>query len=147
MALLAGEGLYGQVPADVVEACRRHELPLFAVPAEVSFASITAYISNALANDRVARAMAGLSRQRELLTAVYQGHLLDDLVGRIAAGAGAADLDGHRDRPARDPTGRATGRGRPGSGRVDGPVGPRFPVTITDSRGGRLIVFSVAGPG
>ena len=88
VALLAGEGLYGQVPADVLEACRQHDLPLFAVPAEVSFASITAYMSNALANDRVARAMAGLSRQRELLTAVYQGHLLDDLVGRITSELG-----------------------------------------------------------
>ena len=146
VALLAGEGLYGQVPADVVEACRRHELPLFAVPAEVSFASITAYISNALANDRVARAMAGLSRQRELLTAVYQGHLLDDLVGRISAELGR-------------PIWMVTATGR----HVIQPVEPlaeadldlvvstalsaaRFPVTITDSRGGRLIVWSVAGP-
>jgi DNA-binding PucR family transcriptional regulator len=146
VALLAGEGLYGQVPADVVEACRRHELPLFAVPAEVSFASITAYISNALANDRVARAMAGLSRQRELLTAVYQGHLLDDLVGRISSELGR-------------PIWMLTATGR----QVIEPVEPlpeadvdlvvstalsavRFPVTVTDSRGGRLIILSVAGP-
>ena len=72
VALLAGEGLYGFVPDDVLEACRAHGVALFAVPADVSFASITAHLSNALAGDRVARLTAGLARQRQLLTPADQ---------------------------------------------------------------------------
>ena len=49
VALLAGEGLLGFVPDDLVAACRAHGVALFAVPADVSFASITAHLSNALA--------------------------------------------------------------------------------------------------
>lgn len=145
LALLAGEGLYGAVPEDMVEACRRHELPLFAVPAAVSFAAITAYIANAMANDRVTRVSASLSRQRELLTDVYKGYLLDDLITRTAQELG---------RPIWVVT--ATGR------HVVTPVEPlpeadldliiatalttpRLPVTINASRGQRLIVFSIAG--
>lgn len=145
VALMAGEGLYGSVPEDMVEACRRYRLPLFAVPAAVSFASITAYIANSMANDRVTRVSASLSRQRELLTDVYKGYLLDDLISRTAQELG---------RPIWVVT--ATGR------HVVTPVeplpeadldliistaltAPRLPVTINDSRGERLIVFSIAG--
>ncbi|PPF99679.1 PucR family transcriptional regulator, partial [Rathayibacter sp. AY2B1] len=35
-ALLAGEGLLGFVPDDLVVACREHDVPLIAVPADVS---------------------------------------------------------------------------------------------------------------
>ncbi len=129
----------------MVDACRRHRLPLFAVPPDVSFASITAYISNTMANDRVTRVMASLSRQRELLTDVYKGYLLDDLITRTSRELG---------RPIWVVT--ATGR------HVVDPIeplpevdldliistalaAPRLPVTINDSRGERLIVFSIAG--
>jgi DNA-binding PucR family transcriptional regulator len=146
IALMVGEGLFGRVPEDVLEACRRHDLPLFAVPADVSFASITAYISNATANDRVTRATASLTRQRELLTEVYQGHLLDDLVSRTARDLGR-------------PIWMLTATGR----HVVSPVEPldaadlelvvtaalsaaRMPATITDAEGGRLTIFAVSGP-
>lgn len=145
VALLAGEGLYGSVPDDLLAACQRHGLPLFAVPPEVSFASITAYISNVMANDRMTRVMASLARQRELITDVYQGHLLDDLITRASRELG---------RPIWVLT--ATGR------QVIDPIEPlaepdheliissalsadRLPVTITDSRGEQLIIFAVPG--
>ena len=35
-ALVAGEAVFGDIPADVVDACRRHDLVLVAVPVDVS---------------------------------------------------------------------------------------------------------------
>lgn len=88
VALLAGEGLFGQVPPDVVDACARHGLPLLAVPPNVSFALITSYISNALASGRMQRLTARLVRQRDLLMEVYRGQLLDELIGNTASELG-----------------------------------------------------------
>ncbi|MFE2985102.1 PucR family transcriptional regulator ligand-binding domain-containing protein [Streptomyces sp. NPDC059262] len=39
--LLAGEETHGAVPDDLVEACRRHGLPVAAVPAHIMFRAIT----------------------------------------------------------------------------------------------------------
>src|SRR5262249_53854642 len=36
-AVGAGEAAFGSVPADLVTACRRHDLPLVRVPVDVSF--------------------------------------------------------------------------------------------------------------
>jgi len=41
MALAAGDAALGLVPDDLVDACRRHRLPLLEVPVDVSFAAIT----------------------------------------------------------------------------------------------------------
>jgi hypothetical protein len=41
VALAAGDAALGSVPGDLVLACRRHQLPLFEVPVDVSFAAIT----------------------------------------------------------------------------------------------------------
>ncbi|MEU9702678.1 PucR family transcriptional regulator ligand-binding domain-containing protein [Streptomyces sp. NPDC047981] len=43
-ALAAGEVEHGRVPDDLVRACRRYGLPLFAVRPETSFATITEYV-------------------------------------------------------------------------------------------------------
>ncbi|GAB4058984.1 PucR family transcriptional regulator [Catellatospora paridis] len=75
-ALGAGEALLGPVPADLVEACRRHRLPLFAVPAEVSFREVTERINTVLWAEREAGALAARSRRR----------------GRVATLAAGADL-------------------------------------------------------
>src|SRR5262249_56640918 len=40
-ALAAGDAALGLVPDDLVDACRRHRLPLLEVPVDVSFAAIT----------------------------------------------------------------------------------------------------------
>jgi hypothetical protein len=44
VALAAGDAAFGSVPEDLAEACRRHGLPLFGVPVDVSFAAITEQI-------------------------------------------------------------------------------------------------------
>ncbi|GHG12071.1 PucR family transcriptional regulator [Streptomyces zaomyceticus] len=41
VALLAGEETHGHVPRELVEACRRHRVPLIAVPPHTSFRAIT----------------------------------------------------------------------------------------------------------
>ncbi|MEW1699647.1 helix-turn-helix domain-containing protein [Streptomyces sp. NPDC091278] len=41
VALLAGEETHGEVPGELAAACRRHRVPLLAVPAHTSFRAIT----------------------------------------------------------------------------------------------------------
>ncbi|MGW2302621.1 PucR family transcriptional regulator [Streptomyces sp. NPDC001809] len=41
VALLAGEETHGEVPRELVEACRLHRVPLIAVPAHTTFRAIT----------------------------------------------------------------------------------------------------------
>ncbi|WP_144120594.1 PucR family transcriptional regulator [Catellatospora sichuanensis] len=72
-ALGAGEALLGPVPADLVEACRRHRLPLFAVPAEVSFREVTERINTVLWAEREAGAVAARSRRRGLVATLAAG--------------------------------------------------------------------------
>src|SRR5262249_6963300 len=47
VALAAGDAALGSVPDDLVLACRRHRLPLFEVPLDVSFAAITEQVLTA----------------------------------------------------------------------------------------------------
>jgi hypothetical protein len=89
-ALVAGEGLLGFVPDDIVEACRKYQLPLLAVPADVSFAEVTEFIASEAAQDRVSRLTASLVRHRQLLAEVAQGQALDDLAHRFARETGLA---------------------------------------------------------
>lgn len=80
VGLLAGEGLHGCVPDDVVAACTRHGLPLLAVPAEVSFAEIGAQISERTHHSRATKVTHSLIRQRQLLSALADEHLLEEVV-------------------------------------------------------------------
>ncbi|GHA87390.1 PucR family transcriptional regulator [Streptomyces termitum] len=41
VALLAGEETHGEVPRELVDACRRHRVPLVAVPPHTSFRAVT----------------------------------------------------------------------------------------------------------
>src|SRR5262249_46935252 len=47
VALAAGDAALGSVPDDLVQACRRHRLPLLEVPVDVSFATITEQVLTA----------------------------------------------------------------------------------------------------
>ncbi|MDX6743542.1 PucR family transcriptional regulator [Actinocorallia sp. A-T 12471] len=78
-ALGAGEGLLGSVPEDLVEACRRHAVPLFAVPADVSFREITERMATVLWAEREAAALAARSRHRGLIAALTSGATLREV--------------------------------------------------------------------
>jgi len=89
-ALAAGDAVFGGIPDDVVEACRRHDLPLIAVPERTSFSDVTELVVGALSAARGDRLALSLSRQRELLTAVAGGLGLAEVAARITASTGLA---------------------------------------------------------
>src|SRR5918999_4007597 len=88
VALAAGEAVFHGIPDDLVEACRRHGLPLLAVPEEVSFAAVTELVVGALTAARGDRLAHTLGRQRQLLSAVAGGLGLDELAAEVSAATG-----------------------------------------------------------
>ncbi|QYN32159.1 PucR family transcriptional regulator ligand-binding domain-containing protein [Pseudonocardia sp. DSM 110487] len=90
VALAAGEAVFHGIPDDLVEACRRHDLPLLAVPEEVSFAAVTELVVGALTAARGDRLAHTLGRQRRLLSAVAGGLGLDELAAEVSAATGVA---------------------------------------------------------
>jgi hypothetical protein len=81
-ALGAGDAALGSVPADLVAACDRHGIPLFAVPVEVSFRQIGERIAGAAGR-------AG-ARGRRLISAMAAGRRLADLLPQVAAELGVS---------------------------------------------------------
>jgi len=88
VAIAAGEAVFHGVPADVVEACRRHDLPLLSVPEHVSFSALTEFVVARVTAWRGARLAATLDRQRQLLQGVAEGRSLDELAGLVGAETG-----------------------------------------------------------
>lgn len=87
-ALAAGDAVFGCVPDDLVQACRRHDLALIEVPTEVSFAALTEHVVGAVSSERGARLAATLGRQRQLLSLIAEGRSLDELAAKVSADAG-----------------------------------------------------------
>ncbi|WP_327435600.1 PucR family transcriptional regulator ligand-binding domain-containing protein [Streptomyces sp. NBC_01201] len=144
--LAAGEAELGDVPDDLVEACLRNRLPLFAVNETVAFATITEHVVRQVSGERAGDLAAVVDRHRRLMTSGPAGGgpevvldlLTSDLdlrawvlspTGRQIAGAGdalpprvGAQLAGlHL---------AATRTGRPGPHRaeVDGTAYSLFPI-------------------
>ncbi|MET7283316.1 helix-turn-helix domain-containing protein [Kribbella sp. NPDC005582] len=86
--ILAGRAQLGDVPADLLEACQRHEVTLVEVPIEIAFADITEYVAAAGSAETGARLSASLVRQRQLLSSIAAGRSLDELAARISAEIG-----------------------------------------------------------
>lgn len=87
-ALAAGEALHGTIPDDVVDACRRHDVPLLAVPVQTSFAALTELVVGAVTAARGDRLAHTLGRQRQLLSAVAGGLGLGELTAQVSATTG-----------------------------------------------------------
>ncbi|MGW5110720.1 helix-turn-helix domain-containing protein [Nocardia sp. NPDC004123] len=83
--VVAGQALHGHVPEDVVEACRRHGLPLLSAPQSVPFSRIIEYLAEQAAEVRWRRVQSRADRQRRLLTAVAAGTSIETLVADFAA--------------------------------------------------------------
>ncbi|MGW1102827.1 PucR family transcriptional regulator [Streptomyces sp. NPDC002540] len=109
--LAAGEAELGDVPGDLVEACGRHRLPLFAVHETVAFATITEHVVRQVSGERAGDLAAVVDRHRRLMTSGPAGggpEVVLDLLGtdldlrawvlsptgRQIAGAGDAPLAG-----------------------------------------------------
>lgn len=82
--VVAGQALHGQVPEDVVEACRRHGLPLLSSPQSVPFSRIIEYLAEQAAEVRWRRVQSRADRQRRLLSAVAAGAAVETLVADFA---------------------------------------------------------------
>ncbi|MGS2591220.1 PucR family transcriptional regulator ligand-binding domain-containing protein [Streptomyces hebeiensis] len=65
--LAAGEAELGPVPDDLVAACARHRLPLFAVSEEVAFATITEHVVRQVSGERAGDLAAVVDRHRRLM--------------------------------------------------------------------------------
>ncbi|MEU6171566.1 PucR family transcriptional regulator ligand-binding domain-containing protein [Streptantibioticus parmotrematis] len=72
-ALAAGEAEVGGVPRDLVEACERHRLPLFAVDEDVAFATITEYVVRQVSTERAGDLAAVVDRHRRLMSSGPSG--------------------------------------------------------------------------
>ncbi|MEU0831194.1 PucR family transcriptional regulator ligand-binding domain-containing protein [Streptomyces sp. NPDC005969] len=111
--LAAGEAELGDIPDDLVEACARHRLPLFAVHETVAFATITEHVVRQVSGERAGDLAAVVDRHRRLMTSGPAGggpEVVLDLLG--------SDLDLHA--WVLSPTGRQiAGAGAP----LPGPVG------------------------
>lgn len=66
--LAAGEAELGNIPGDLVKACSRHRLPLFAVNESVAFATITEYVVRQVSGERAGDLAAVVDRHRRLMT-------------------------------------------------------------------------------
>jgi len=87
-ALAAGAAVFHGIPADVVEACARHGVPLVEVPEEVSFGAVTEYVVGSVTAARGDRLAVTVGRQRQLLAAVAGGAGLDELTAQVGAEIG-----------------------------------------------------------
>lgn len=147
--LAAGEAELGEIPGDLIEACERHRLPIFAVDETVAFATITEYVVRQVSGERAGDLAAVVDRHRRLMTSGPAGGgpdvVLDLLgsdldlhawvlspTGRQIAGAGAplpgqvgATLAGHHLAATR------TGRRGPHRATVDGVTYSLFPIRNT----------------
>ncbi|MFF7278398.1 PucR family transcriptional regulator [Streptomyces griseorubiginosus] len=68
VALAAGEAELGNVPEDLVVACARHRLPLFAVHESVAFATITEHVVRQVSGERAGDLAAVVDRHRRMMT-------------------------------------------------------------------------------
>ncbi|MFC7720666.1 PucR family transcriptional regulator ligand-binding domain-containing protein [Nonomuraea recticatena] len=77
----ACEARSGDLPPDLVEACRRHRVPLFHVPPELSFAEVTEHIVRHLSTARASDVTAVLDRHRQLVAGAGLDPVLE-MIGR-----------------------------------------------------------------
>ncbi|GAA1866145.1 PucR family transcriptional regulator ligand-binding domain-containing protein [Pseudonocardia ailaonensis] len=87
-ALAAGAAVFHGIPDDVVEACRRHDVPLLEVPEEVSFGALTEVVVGSVTAARGDRLAVTVGRQRRLLAAVAGGMGLEDLAAQVGMAIG-----------------------------------------------------------
>ncbi len=72
VALGAGTAL-GEIPPDLIDACRAHDLPLIEVPPETSFGAVTEEVVGSLTQRRISTMTETRDRHRRLMAEVAAG--------------------------------------------------------------------------
>lgn len=85
-ALAASDG--GVVPDDLVDACREHGLPLFRVPADIAFATVTESVVRQLSTARASDLSLVLDRHRRLVASAGPGGGLGPLLEMVSSDLG-----------------------------------------------------------
>ncbi|MDJ0412264.1 PucR family transcriptional regulator [Rhodococcoides fascians] len=85
-ALAASDG--GVVPDDLVAACREHGLPLFRVPADIAFATVTESVVRQLSTARASDLSLVLDRHRRLVASAGPGGGLGPLLDMVSSDLG-----------------------------------------------------------
>ena len=80
-ALLAGEGTHGEVPSNLVDACRIHGIPLLSIPAGTSFRAVT---------DRIYLRLWGEINAGSPQVAALPEGIRQELTGMLEAGSAPA---------------------------------------------------------
>lgn len=88
VGLAAGEAAFGNIPDDVIEACRRHDVPLIRVPVDISFGQISEIVAEEHEAERERSLATALGRQRRLLTAIADGRSIDELLTLVGQEVG-----------------------------------------------------------
>lgn len=104
VGLAAGEAELGDIPDDLVEACVRHRLPIFAVEESVAFAVVTEYVVRQVSGERAGDLAAVVDRHRRLMTSGPAGGGPDVVLDLLTT-----DLDLHA-WVLSPPAGRSPGR-------------------------------------
>ncbi|QDY79660.1 PucR family transcriptional regulator [Streptomyces qinzhouensis] len=84
----AGTAELGRVPDDLVEACARYRMPLFAVHESVAFATITEYVVRQVSGERAGDLAAVVDRHRRMMTSGAAGGGPEVVLGLLGS-----DLD------------------------------------------------------
>ncbi|GAA2007391.1 PucR family transcriptional regulator ligand-binding domain-containing protein [Nocardiopsis rhodophaea] len=88
VACLAAGTALGEVPSDLIEACRRHDLPLLEVPSQTSFGAVTEEVLRLLTKDRFTTITETHHRHRKLMAEVAAGADFPEVFASAAAEAG-----------------------------------------------------------
>ncbi|GAA3744559.1 hypothetical protein HDA32_002824 [Spinactinospora alkalitolerans] len=88
VACLGAGTALGAVPADLIEACERHGMPLIEVPTETSFGAVTEEVLRLLTSRRFSTITENRDRHRRLMADLAAGGDLAGVFGDAAQKAG-----------------------------------------------------------
>ena len=87
-AIAAGDASGAPIPRDLIQACRTHRTPLFRVPTELAFATLTEHLARQLSAERAADIGSVLERHGRLASASAAGTALAPILELLAQDVG-----------------------------------------------------------